>query len=128
MGPNPFLPNSTVELQNVFAPPQRGGMEIHMKDAIIGSRSLNFENFDDYIPAECTEIVTGGAKGIDACARSWAEARNIPVTEFLPDYTRYKRGAPLIRNQQIGNYADMVIAFWVKFPWVTKNKFTIFSG
>ena len=83
-----------------------------MKVAIIGSRKLTVDNFDDYVPAECTEIVTGGAQGIDTCARLWAESRNIPVTEFLPDYARYKRGAPLIRNRQIVDYADTVIAFW----------------
>jgi len=30
----------------------------------------------------------------------------------LPEYRKYKRGAPLIRNKQIVDYADTVIAFW----------------
>ena len=36
----------------------------------------------------------------------------IRLTEFLPDYARYKRGAPLKRNEQIIEYADCIIAFW----------------
>ncbi|MBE6585995.1 MAG: DUF2493 domain-containing protein [Ruminococcaceae bacterium] len=83
-----------------------------MKIAVVGSRNLTIENFEDYIPAECTELISGGAKGIDTCARLWAEARGIPVTEFLPDYTRYGRGAPMVRNRMIVDAADRVIAFW----------------
>ena len=35
-----------------------------------------------------------------------------PTTEFLPDYARYGRAAPLRRNVQIVAYADLVLAFW----------------
>ena len=83
-----------------------------MKIAIVGSRNLTVNNFEDYLPADCTEIVSGGAKGIDTCARLWAEARGIPVTEFLPDYGTYGRGAPLARDRLIAEYADAVFAFW----------------
>ena len=83
-----------------------------MKLAIIGSRNLDVQNLEDYLPANVTEIVSGGAKGIDSIAASYARQHGIPLTEFLPDYQRYKRGAPLKRNQQIANYADEVLAFW----------------
>lgn len=83
-----------------------------MKVAIVGSRTLTVTNFEDYLPEDCTEIVSGGARGIDTCARRWAQAQGIPVTEFLPDYDRYGRSAPLRRNDQIVDYADMVVAFW----------------
>ena len=66
-----------------------------MKLAIIGSRNLTVTNLEDYIPPETTEIVSGGAKGIDTCAGEYAHAHGLPLTEFLPDYARYKRGAPL---------------------------------
>ena len=32
--------------------------------------------------------------------------------EFLPEYARYGRAAPLKRNQSIADYADEGIAFW----------------
>lgn len=34
------------------------------------------------------------------------------LTEFLPEYSKYGRGAPLVRNDLIIDYADEVIAFW----------------
>ncbi|MBR1811190.1 MAG: hypothetical protein IJ766_06040 [Clostridia bacterium] len=83
-----------------------------MKVAIIGSRNLKIENLKNYIPTETTEIVSGGAKGIDACAREYANKNGLILTEFLPEYDRYQRGAPLRRNIQIIEYADIVIAFW----------------
>lgn len=83
-----------------------------MKLAIVGSRNLTVNNLEEYLPEGVTEIVSGGARGIDACARAYALARGIPLTEFLPDYGRYKRGAPLVRNRTIVEYADQVLAFW----------------
>lgn len=83
-----------------------------MKVAVIGSRNLTIDDLGKYLPAETTEIVSGGAKGIDASAREYALANSIKLTEFLPDYAKYKKGAPLKRNLQIIEYADVVIAFW----------------
>ena len=83
-----------------------------MKLAIIGSRGVTVENLEQYLPAYVTEIVSGGAKGVDACAREYALAQGIKLTEFLPEYEKYKRGAPLKRNLQIIDYADEVLAFW----------------
>lgn len=83
-----------------------------MKVAIIGSRNLTINNLEKYIPASVTEIVSGGAKGIDTCAQKYARANNIKLTEFLPQYSIYKKSAPLKRNLQIIDYADIVIAFW----------------
>ena len=83
-----------------------------MKVAIIGSRGAIVENIGDYLPKECDEIVSGGAKGIDTCAEEYAVANGIKFTVFLPDYARFGRGAPLKRNKQIAEYADEALAFW----------------
>ena len=83
-----------------------------MKIAIIGSRTLTVPNIEEYLPEGVTEIVSGGAKGIDEAAARFARIHGIKLTEFLPDYARYGRGAPLKRNEQIANYADAGIAFW----------------
>lgn len=83
-----------------------------MKVAVIGSRNLNVTNLKDYIPENVSEIVSGGAKGIDSDARNYAQKNNIPLKEFLPDYKKFGRAAPLKRNLQIIEYADIVIAFW----------------
>lgn len=83
-----------------------------MKVAIVGSRTLTVSNLNEYIPENTTEIVSGGAKGVDFCARQYAIENNLKLTEFLPDYKKYGRYAPLKRNIQIINYADIVLAFW----------------
>lgn len=83
-----------------------------MKVAVVGSRNLTINNLGDYLPEDTTEIVSGGARGIDRCARAYAKTHNIKLTEFLPQYEIYGRAAPLKRNLQIIRYADMVLAFW----------------
>ena len=83
-----------------------------MRVAVIGSRGLHVEHLEDYLPEGVTEIVSGGAKGIDTCARNYALAHGLALTEFLPEYEKYGRGAPLRRNITIIEYADFVLAFW----------------
>lgn len=83
-----------------------------MKIAVIGSRGLTVRNLEKYLPKETTEIVSGGAIGIDSCAREYALINKIKLTEFLPEYKKYGRCAPLKRNLQIIDYADLVLAFW----------------
>ncbi len=83
-----------------------------MKIAIVGSRNLTVQNLGKYLPQGVTEIVSGGAKGIDTCAREYAHQAGLKLAEFLPDYQRYGRSAPLRRNLEIIRYADQVIAFW----------------
>lgn len=84
-----------------------------MKVAVIGSRGLTIDNLGDYLPPETTMIISGGARGIDTCAREYAQAHNVPIREIKPDYARYKRKyAPLQRNQLIIAEADMVLAIW----------------
>ena len=80
--------------------------------AIVGSRELWVRNLGKYLPEGVTEIVSGGAKGVDTCAREYALAHGIPLREFLPDYKQYGRSAPLRRNLSIIQNADLVLAFW----------------
>ena len=83
-----------------------------MKVAVIGSRNLKVQALAKYLPKDTTEIISGGAKGIDTIAKEYALSSNIKYTEFLPVYERYGKGAPLKRNIEIINYSDKVIAFW----------------
>ena len=83
-----------------------------MKVAVIGSRNLTVINLEEYLPEGTTEIVSGGARGIDSCAKNYAKANGIPLKEFLPNYDDFGRSAPLLRNLEIIDYADIVLAFW----------------
>ncbi len=83
-----------------------------MRVAVIGSRGLTVKDLGKYLPEDTTEIVSGGAKGVDTSAREYALAHGIKLTEFLPDYKKYGRSAPLKRNITIIENADLVLAFW----------------
>lgn len=82
-----------------------------MKVAIVGSRGLS-SDLSDFIPKETTEIISGGAMGIDKCAEEYAKKNNIKLTVIRPNYKEFGRRAPLIRNLEIIDKADLVIAFW----------------
>lgn len=92
-----------------------------MKLAIIGSRGLFVDDIEYYIPEDVSEIVSGGAAGIDRCAEAFARKNGIPFKKFLPDYRRYQKGAPLKRNELIIDYADEVLALWDGSSRGTKN-------
>ena len=83
-----------------------------MKLAVIGSRGLTQIEIEKHLPDGVTEIVSGGAKGIDALARAFANRNGIPLTEFLPRYDLYGRAAPLKRNEEIATYADEALVIW----------------
>lgn len=85
-----------------------------IRTAIIGSRNVHVDDEDikKYLPKGTTEIVSGGAKGIDTCARNYAQRNGISLVEILPEYEKYGRSAPLRRNIQIVERADYVLAFW----------------
>ncbi len=82
-----------------------------MKIAVVGSRNIVIHDISMYISKE-DEIVSGGAVGVDSCAAEYATKNGLKLTVFLPQYERYGRAAPIIRNQKIVNYADKILAFW----------------
>ena len=57
-----------------------------MRIAVIGSRNLDVKNLGEYLPCECDEIVSGGAKGVDTSAANFARESGIRLTEFFPQY------------------------------------------
>ena len=82
-----------------------------MKVAIVGSRTVTAVPMEEYVTKE-DEIVSGGAVGVDRCAAEYARQNGLKLTEFLPEYEKYGRGAPIVRNQKIVDYADKVVVFW----------------
>ena len=56
-----------------------------MKVAVIGSRGLSVSDLGRYLPENTTEIVSGGAKGVDTSAREYALSHGIKLTEFLQE-------------------------------------------
>ena len=82
-----------------------------MKVAVVGSRSILTTDISMYI-SDGDEIVSGGAVGVDSCAAEYAKKNGLKLTVFLPQYGEYGRAAPIMRNKEIVDYADKIVAFW----------------
>ena len=75
-----------------------------------------------------TEIVSGTANGGDKMGELYARQRNIAIKLFPAAWDIYGSRAGYIRNQQMAEYADVLIALWDGKSPGTKNMFTIFKG
>lgn len=83
--------------------------------AIVGSRDcppIDIASHMGEVPFIPEVIVSGGAKGADTFAREYAIRNNIRLLEFIPDYKKFGRIAPIIRNRQIVENCDFLLAFW----------------
>lgn len=80
--------------------------------AIIGSRGIKDLDLSKYIESTPDCIVSGGAKGVDTLAAQYARANGIRLIELRPDYESHGRAATFIRNREIIDMADSVLAFW----------------
>lgn len=54
---------------------------------------------------EITEVISGGAKGIDYLGEKWAQANKIPIKRFEADWDREGRSAGPKRNERMIRYA-----------------------
>ena len=103
--------------------------------AIVGSRKFTdcskveeefFKLLKEYnIPEDRIHIITGGARGVDSCAIQIAKKNGFPITIYYPNYQRYGRKAPLVRNELIAEYSDIILAFPLKDSrgtWHTVHK------
>lgn len=80
---------------------------------ICGSRSIKNLQISRYIrPSSCGAIVHGGCHGVDSIADSWAKANNLETIVYEPNYKVYGRRAPLVRDEEMAEFADVVIAFY----------------
>lgn len=93
-----------------------------MKIGIVGSRTFPqlqiVEWFIRDLPYGVT-IVSGGAKGVDACAAAMAQQYGLKVIEFFPNLSGCKQRHDFTkqyyaRNQQIIDESDLIVAFTEK--------------
>jgi predicted double-glycine peptidase len=85
-----------------------------VKTIIAGDRT--FSNYQTLIVAVnqsnfiITEVVSGAAKGVDTLGEKWAKEKSIPIKRFPADWSRYGKLAGPIRNKEMANYAEALIA------------------
>ena len=83
------------------------------------SQEVNSEKLSKVNPF--TEIVSGGAKGADRVGEWVAHVACIPVKQFIPDWENLGKRAGFVRNAEMGDYADALLAFWDKKSKGTKQ-------
>ena len=98
-----------------------------MKVVIAGGREFNNyellrEICDGVIPTLTTpEIVSGGARGTDKLGEQYSKEKGFDLKIFPADWNKHGKGAGHIRNRQMAEYGDMLIAFWDGESKGTKN-------
>jgi hypothetical protein len=85
-----------------------------MRLAIVGSRDFHnytyLENLLEPIKESIEWIISGGAKGVDSLAEKYAARNFIPFLLFPANWEKYGKRAGFMRNQQIVDAADHMIA------------------
>jgi len=96
-----------------------------MKVIIAGSRNItNYDALCEMVlrsKLDITEVVSGGARGVDRMGEAWAGYYNIPIRIFPADWFRSGKAAGYIRNEEMANYADALIALWDGKSYGTAN-------
>lgn len=87
-----------------------------MRTIIAGSRGITDRKIvEEAIRASgftITEVVSGGARGVDSIGECWGRDNSIPVKQFLAKWhVQGKRAGP-IRNSEMAEYAEALIAIW----------------
>ena len=106
-----------------------------IKVIIAGTRDFNDydflkKNVDYFLQGinpnnEEIEIVSGNARGADKLGERYAKERNLPVKLFPANWDKYGKRAGYLRNQEMANYADVLIAFWDEKSKGTKHMIDI---
>lgn len=87
-----------------------------MKVIIAGSRTIH-----SIIPIiegirasgfKISEVVSGGARGVDAVGEAWAKVHDTDFKVFPADWKTYGKSAGPRRNRQMAEYADALVAIW----------------
>lgn len=87
---------------------------------IVGSRTINslelLENIIIFLNIQPIEIISGGAKGVDKLAESFADKYHISKRIFYANWNEFGKRAGYIRNNNIVNYIKnvngVVIVIW----------------
>ena len=87
-----------------------------MKVIIAGSRHINNPDFVAQAIAESgfsiSEVVSGGAAGVDTMGERWARLNGIPIKVFPAKWKVHGKAAGPIRNQEMAEYANGLVAVW----------------
>ena len=100
-----------------------------MRTIIAGSRTITDMQLVvkaiQQAPFTITEIISGGAKGVDTLAQEYAKINGIPFHLFEADWAQYGRRAGFIRNEDMAIEAEALIAIWDECSSGTRHMISI---
>ena len=70
---------------------------------------------------DITTVVSGGASGVDSLGERYAKENKIKLEIFPADWNKHGKAAGPIRNREMANTADALIAIWDGISRGTKN-------
>lgn len=100
-----------------------------MRTIIAGSRGVT--NYECVLyavflsPITITQIISGTARGADRLGEQYAIENNIELAQFPADWELYGRKAGFLRNKEMANNADALIALWMGGSKGTKHMIDI---
>lgn len=62
------------------------------------------------VPWTITEVIYGGANGVDSMAKRWAAENGIPFKLFAADWVKYGKAAGPIRNKVMAQNGECLLA------------------
>lgn len=87
-----------------------------MRTIIAGSRTVtDFAVVEWAVWAsgfEPSVVLSGCARGVDSLGEEWARRKGVPVERYPADWEKLSRAAGVLRNQQMAEKADALIAIW----------------
>tara|TARA_B100001778_G_scaffold334668_1_gene347044 strand:- start:3310 stop:3681 length:372 start_codon:yes stop_codon:yes gene_type:complete len=96
-----------------------------MRVILAGGR--DFSDYDGMVQGiadsgfEISQVVSGGARGADALGEKYAKKNGIELNIFPADWEQFGKAAGHIRNAEMADNADALIAFWDGESRGTKN-------
>jgi hypothetical protein len=114
-----------------------------MKIIIAGSRDITDYGWlydaikNSQLPITC--VISGGARGVDGLAQTWAAAHNIPCEVIPAEWKKHGKGAGYKRNTEMLEKADGLIALYdgeskgakhmidIAYKEAKKRKFLIYT-
>ena len=100
-----------------------------MRTIIAGSRDVDdYQHLLETIKEsefEITTVISGGARGVDLLGERYAKENNIPLEVFPAEWDEYGKSAGYIRNLQMANSAEALIAICKDMSSGTMNMIKI---
>lgn len=102
-----------------------------MKLIIAGSRDINLGGIGELYEIirgmdlrgvrTPTEVVSGHSGNVDMLGEAWAKNQGTPVKLFPADWNKHGKSAGPLRNRQMAEYGDALVAVWDGTSKGTKN-------